>query len=294
MKEQSLMKTILLWLGKCLGLIVGVSLGAAMLGVPWILYLENRAGHDVDLTILTRLPLEVWALISGLIVIALLLRLERAKLSDAYLRRKGILSHSLAGGVIGVLAAGLPAVIALLAGQVELNPDFIAVPLAMLLLLALSVFLNALLQEMMFRGYVFHVSKKAFGFIFAIIMSSLGFVLVHGSVYSGPEGLFAGASLMLAGLGMAFMVLATRSIWLATGYHWGWNMSQAFLSEEVANKAYTEGAPLIVQSSLSTGINVEHTLLGLLGPAVVAFLAFLFWRYRQRYADRAQHIPETS
>ncbi|MEQ9142921.1 MAG: type II CAAX endopeptidase family protein [Parvibaculaceae bacterium] len=288
------MKTFLIWLGKCLGLIVGVSLGAALLGVPWILYLENRAGDDVDLTIITRLPLEIWALISGLIVIALFLRLERAKLSAAYLRWNGVLSHSLAGGVIGLFAAGASAIIALLTGQVELNQEFITVPLATLLLLGLSVFLNALLQEMMFRGYVFHVSERAYGVIFAIIMSSLGFVLVHGGVYSGVEGLFAGASLMLAGLGMAFMVLATRSIWLATGYHWGWNMSQAFISDEVANKAYTEGAPLIINTSASYGINVEHTLLGLFGPAIVAVIAFLFWRYRQPQTDSNKHTPEAN
>jgi membrane protease YdiL (CAAX protease family) len=275
------MGKFLKWIGKFAALIIGVSLGAALLGVPWVLFLQKTYGEDTSLTIITRLPLEIWSLIAGLIVIAVLLRFDGATLSDAYFRRSGFLFHPFAGGVMGVVAAGLGAMLLLLGGHVALNTDFTMVSVKSIFLLSTSVFLNALLQEMMFRGYFLFVSKRAYGVAFAIIVSSLGFVLVHGEVYSGADGVVAGASLLLGGLGMAFMVLATRSIWLAAGYHWGWNMAQSFLSEGVTNKAYAEGAPLIVETGDRAGVNFEQAASGLVGPALIAVIAFAYWRRSQ-------------
>lgn len=275
------MSKLLKWGSKVAALIIGVSLGAALLGVPWILYLQRLLGDDVDLTIITRLPLEVWSLIAGLLVIAGLLRLESDRLRDAYFCRDGLLCHSFTGSLIGLFAAGLSTMVALWNGQVMVNTNFSPVPVYLLMALCLSVFLNALLQEMIFRGYVFRVSEKTYGTFFAIFASSIGFVLVHGGVYSGLEGFLSGVGLFFAGLGMAFMVLITRSIWLATGYHFGWNMAQSFLSDGVTNKAYVQGSPLVVDVNNLNGVNFEHAASGLAGPVIVSILAFLYWRFRQ-------------
>lgn len=280
-----MVRTFLIWALKCVGVIMASVLLTAIVAVPWLEFLEVDGRVDPS-TPMGRLPVEIWTLCASLIIIGLFLRyLDGLRFASIGLVTRGIITLSLLGMVIGLLTAAPNSVIPLLAGQATINPELELVAPGLIAILALSVFANALFQQLVFRGYVFHTAERAFGLPFAIIASTLGFVLIHGQIYAAPGAWIAFANLSLAGLSMAFLMLITRNIWMVTGYHWGWNFSQAFISEDVTNKAYLGDAPLIIPvdgARWFTGGNLEHDLIGLIGPALVTVVTFMIWRQQAR------------
>lgn len=90
--------------------------------------------------------------------------------------------------------------------------------LNMLLLFALTGFT----EELQFRGYVFQNAEEGLSTLWAVIVSSAVFALMHlGN--PGGAGLLPMAGLLLAGLFFAYAYMRTRSLWLAAGLHTGWN-----------------------------------------------------------------------
>jgi uncharacterized protein len=86
----------------------------------------------------------------------------------------------------------------------------------------------AVTEELVFRGVVFRLLEERWGSMAALVVSALVFGSVHlvnphatvwGALAIGVEG---GAM-----LGAAY--LATRSLWLPIGLHFGWNAAQAAL-----------------------------------------------------------------
>jgi membrane protease YdiL (CAAX protease family) len=89
-------------------------------------------------------------------------------------------------------------------------------------------FFAGLTEEFLFRGFIFRTFEKSGGTIFAIVMSSLAFGFAH--FFNMPDNATLGykiyACLILsfeAGLPLSGAFLLTRSLWLATGFHWAWN-----------------------------------------------------------------------
>lgn len=92
-------------------------------------------------------------------------------------------------------------------------------------------FLAGFTEEFIFRGYIFRTFEKSAGTIFAIIMSSLAFGFAH--FFNMPLDatleykIYACTLLSFeAGLPLSGAFLLTRSLWLATGFHWAWNFME--------------------------------------------------------------------
>lgn len=75
-------------------------------------------------------------------------------------------------------------------------------------------------EEMIFRGYGLDTLRAAFGTPTALAISVPLFARYHGSGWKRLLGLSA------AGLLLAFLRLGTGNLWLAAGFHYGWNIAQ--------------------------------------------------------------------
>jgi membrane protease YdiL (CAAX protease family) len=137
------------------------------------------------------------------------------------------------GSVLGLLPIAVPSIALLATGQLDKVPaepgswwSAAAVSLANLLPAAFA-------EEILMRGYVFSVLREAIGWKWTIIVTSIGFGLLHlGNPGSDAQSI---ALVTMAGFFLAAVYLATRSLWAATMAHFVWNwFMAAFLHAPVS------------------------------------------------------------
>ena len=107
----------------------------------------------------------------------------------------------------------LPALVA--AGLLLTGKDVL---LALVLLIV-----AAALEELAFRGYAFQTLLRAAPPIVPILLLSIYFGYGH---WDNPNRtFFSTANTVLAGVWLAVAYLKTRSLWLPTALHFGWNLT---------------------------------------------------------------------
>ena len=84
------------------------------------------------------------------------------------------------------------------------------------------LFLAALAEEAMFRGYGLQTLTRAKLAWLGVLLTSVPFALVHLSNPNVVPGVTF-ANTALAGVWLAAAYLRTRSLWLPFGVHWSWN-----------------------------------------------------------------------
>ena len=84
------------------------------------------------------------------------------------------------------------------------------------------LFLAALAEEAMFRGYGLQTLTRAKLAWLGVLLTSVPFALVHLSNPNVVPGVTF-ANTALAGIWLAAAYLRTRSLWLPLGVHWSWN-----------------------------------------------------------------------
>ena len=136
-----------------------------------------------------------------------------------------------AGGVLGgmamcvvanIIASYIMNFLMLLGIPQPPMPDtLMRTPLSLGLNLLIFAVLPALLEEMVFRGYVLR-TLRPYGDRTAILVSSLLFALMHGNVLQVP---FA----FIVGLVLGYVAVQTDNIWLAVVIHFGNNAMSTVL-----------------------------------------------------------------
>ena len=130
-------------------------------------------------------------------------------------------------------------------------------PVSLLLNLLVIAVLPALLEEMMFRGYILQVLRP-YGDGMAILVSSLLFGLMHGNVLQIP---FA----ILVGLALCYIVVQTDNIWLAVGLHFLNNAFSVLLDYFTMGMPEAESSKIITLAFLIIGaVGLLSTLIAVL------------------------------
>jgi hypothetical protein len=142
----------------------------------------------------------------------------------------------LAGAAVGALAVAVPTGLLLAAGLFQLRPwpavgdagaAWLGANAGLLAILAPS----ALFEELLVRGYAFQVLREGAGDLTAVLATSLVFGLLH-LQNPGANALAIGV-VVLAGIFLAALRLATGSLWAAFTAHlaWNWVLAGAFHAE---------------------------------------------------------------
>jgi len=129
---------------------------------------------------------------------------------------------------LGFLGGGLtPAIVLLVFAATGIatitpeSPDLLRATLPM----AAGFFLISCWEELALRGYFLQMIGEMSRPWIAAVASGLIFGLIHaGNPGANPAGLIITA---LNGVLLAFLVIRTGSLWLACGYHAGWNVIAA-------------------------------------------------------------------
>ena len=156
--------------------------------------------------------------------------LERRSLSSVgYALHRGWLRDFAFGSLIGAASLALAVGIEASAGAVSFNVQtrdgwFLMRAFALLFFFFL---IAGAIEELLFRGFAFQALVHNIGPFAAIAFTSILFGLAH--IRNDNATAFSTINTMLAGVWLGVAYLTTRSLWLATGLHYSWNLVMVFV-----------------------------------------------------------------
>lgn len=149
-------------------------------------------------------------------------------------------------------AAGLVLVSVLLAllwvsGAIRISPPTMSSGTALQMAAgwAVAFLLIGLFEEIAFRGYLFQMLFRGFGFAVAAGISSVLFGAVHLS--NTTESLLGVLHAGLLGAVLCYSIARTGSLWWAIGLHTSWNWTLAFLYGATDSGVAIQGHLLLAQ-----------------------------------------------
>lgn len=143
----------------------------------------------------------------------------------------GWLRDLIVGCAIGVATLVVAVAIAMIGGGLRFSfSDAGATSIGRSMLgSALLLFVAALAEEAIFRGYPLQTLSRAKLVLLGVVLTSVPFAGVH--LYNpnliSPRVTFINTA--LAGVWLAAAYLRTRSLWLPQGIHWAWNWAMGWL-----------------------------------------------------------------
>ncbi|HEY2960806.1 MAG TPA: type II CAAX endopeptidase family protein [Pyrinomonadaceae bacterium] len=144
-------------------------------------------------------------------------------------RSLGLTTHQgwfrdlLIGFAIGFASLVVAVGIATAAGGLRFSFTGVAAPMLRSLVGSLLIlFVAALAEEALFRGYPLQTLSRAHLAWFGLLLTSVPFGLVHLSNPNVVPGVTL-TNTALAGIWLGAAYLRTRSLWFPLGVHWSWN-----------------------------------------------------------------------
>lgn len=145
-----------------------------------------------------------------------------------------------------------------------------------------------MVEELLLRGYALKVLDETWGRYGAVGATSIVFSLLH--VANPAITILALINVFLAGVILALLYLRSGSLWLAVGFHWGWNFIEgavlgcavsgipapgSILTTTAAGPPWLSGGPFGPEGSVVLTITASLAALLLIlakksGPARVA------------------------
>ncbi len=248
----------------------------------WFQHINSNYPDLVE-TPIGQFPVELASVVAALLATWLMGKVVKSVQLENYgLRHPNSVWHLIYGTLIGVGLIFFIVVICQLLGVLSFNPNYPPSFGFLGVALIVSVSANAIVQEIIFRGYFFSALEAKYSPKTAIIISSLIFTLIHAGIFSAawPLSVIGGLNLFLAGVLMSVAYLRTKSLWLPIGLHIGWNLTQAMLNLRVTGHQLNVGEPLVILQGapILTGgsLGLEGSIVGIagviLGLIIVAFL----------------------
>jgi uncharacterized protein len=153
---------------------------------------------------------------------------------------------------------------------------------------------SGFLQEILFRGIVFHIVEEALGTLWALVISAVLFALIHlASAQASLVGAISNAA--EAGILFAAAYLLTRRLWLAIGIHVAWDFANDGIFGVSVSGSAAQPLPGLFHGNLSgpaqlTGGagGIEASLVTVL--VMAAACGLLLWISRRRM--RPAHAGE--
>ena len=209
--------------------------------------------------------------------------------SDVWLDRSAARPVLLARGFLfGALAIGLPILLLIAIGWLAPRPGVHEPFLAPALRVSILLLPAAFYEELATRGYVFAVLRDAVGWRTGLIAMSVLFGLLH---LRNPGADIQSVTLViLAGIFLGVIVIATRSLYAAWMAHFAWNWTMAVVFHTAVS-----GLPLEAPSYRYVDAGPDWATGGVWGPeggaaGGLGMLGGLVYLYARR-GSRRRELP---
>jgi len=87
---------------------------------------------------------------------------------------------------------------------------------------ALALFLNAAMQELLMRGYLFSMIRRAYNSTAAVIATTLLFLVLHGGAFE--VGVVAVLNVLTMSIFVSLLLLWSEGLWASIVAHYIWNV----------------------------------------------------------------------
>lgn len=143
---------------------------------------------------------------------------------------------------------------------------------------------GAVMEELLFRGFVFRVAQNVFGTWIAVAISAVLFGLLH-AANPGSTAFSSLAIALEAGVLLAVAYAATNRLWLPIGIHAGWNYAEGTIFGTAVSGGSVKATLLhgsLSGSGLITGgaFGVEASIIAI--PVCLAAAALLARKVKTR------------
>lgn len=205
------------------GAVLAIHTSAILLSLPLLPYahkipMPRRLGENMLLAI----PESIMALIVSWMLVRFAHRTTLSELGLGWDR--SAIRELLFATIAGALAIALVIAPPLLSGAGQWLPAEAKVrgPSGALILLGLLA-LAAFSEELILRGYPLQTLAHPLHLLGGLILTSGGFAALHWNNFGANE--FTTTNTFLAGCVLGMIVAWRRSLWAATGAHFGWNLA---------------------------------------------------------------------
>ena len=260
------------------------AVAAALIAGPLVAYLYGMIG--------LRVSSDGWVLVVALLLAhRFMLRLDKnASWSQVGLDRHAARPALLARGFLfGALAIGAPILLLIAAGWLKWIPGVRASWGAAAFRISMVLIPAALYEELATRGYVFATIRDSLGARWALVITSVAFGLLH--LWNPGASVESIALVILAGLFLGGILVATGSLYAAWMAHFAWNWTMAVVFHiavsgwpfESPDYRYVDSGPDWVTGGAWGPEGGAAGGLGMLGVGV-----YLYARYARRNSRRRE------
>ena len=151
--------------------------------------------------------------------------IDKKKLSDLGMVKKGFFKNYGLGVLIGFVLYSFILLIEVLSGTVKFEGlNAIGVSTLILIPFALGFMIQSFQEELLFRGYLLSSIAAKNCAISSILISSLVFSIVH--LLNSSFAILPCINIVLIGIFLGLLYVMTHNIWLVSGFHFIWNYVQ--------------------------------------------------------------------
>jgi membrane protease YdiL (CAAX protease family) len=236
-----------------------------------------------------RFIMSFFSLLGTLLVIWIFMKyLDKEKFVNLGFATKGRLYEFVIGIVIGafIMTAGYS--ILVLLG--EINFERLIFNFKEIIISILLFIIVAVMEEVLFRGYILKNLMISFNKYIALIVSSILFSLMHG--FNPNIDLFTLANLFLAGIFLGISYIHTKNLWFPIALHLSWNLFQTILGFNVSGqKTYSLIEFSITENNIINGgkFGFEGSILSVIAMLVTIIGIEIYYR-RQKLTTTTPKI----
>ncbi len=152
--------------------------------------------------------------------------LDKEKISELGFKTTNFAKNNAIGFIIGLIWIGLTVLGLFLSCTVKTNFN-VSIGWGLLIANFIILLINTIMQETLCRGYLYKIIEKPFGGYYAVLFTSIFFVLLHpGAIAAGIVGI---VNVFCAGLIFGFTRKMTGSLWMPIAIHITWNFIDSVL-----------------------------------------------------------------
>jgi membrane protease YdiL (CAAX protease family) len=259
----------------CCGLVASTFIG------PVLSFVFTRTG--------LRVSSDGWVILAALLgghAVALKL-VENRPWSDVWLDRSAARPALLARGfLLGALTIAVPILLLIAIGWLAVRPGVHASLLGAALRVSVFLLPAAFYEELATRGYIFATLRDSFGWPTALVATSVVFGLLHlQNVGASVQSI---TLVILAGIFLGGVLVATRSLYAAWMAHFAWNWTMAVVFHTAVS-----GLPLESPDYRYIDTGPDWATGGVWGPeggaaGGLGMLSGLGYLYARRYFRRRE------
>ena len=184
-----------------------------------MLFIKNKEDY-ISNSYTLKLAMEALGIISLLLITSLMMRfIEKVPFKEIGFKKGNIINDLTFGAIFSILMLFVTISILLLGGWFNWNP-YGSFKIKEFLIIAAALFINAITQELLFRGYIFFIIKN-YSSMAAILITSTLFSLAH--IVKAAENLLAFLNLFLIGVLYAYARNKSKNLWIIISMPFFWN-----------------------------------------------------------------------